>query len=378
MIRPDTMRSFNPQNKMRFIAAAALALLSIGAAHAVRQTRPAGCAFNLPLTASQCQRLLQSRRAPGRSWSSSRQDQTLIYTSQTFSSVVTISALTAQGLKPAGQLALPSGGFPLGLTVDASQNLYVAISPLGSVGVASVAVYTRGATKPSEVYTSGLTGPIDVAVDRYGTLYVANLTNPSGGGCGQGSGPGGSVVEYAKGSTTPTRTITDFLGCPNAVAVDSNANLYLTYIYYPSSGFAQSDVRKYPDKSIDGKALHLRVAGGADFGGVAAASPGDVIVQNVQDDATLNQVLTFAHHAKRPTSAIQYGGEGWGTGFKFFALLGNQLFAPAYVAQSFGYVVTTLAEFKYPSGREVFVQNPALTSLPFAYGVAVSPGKKSN
>jgi hypothetical protein len=40
----------------------------------------------------------------------------------------------------------------------------------------------------------------------------------------------------------------------------------------------------------------------------------------------------------------------------------------------FGYVATTIAEFEYPSGREVFVQNPALTSLPYAYGFAVSPG----
>jgi hypothetical protein len=378
MTPPDTMRCFSLQSKMRSIGVAALVLLSIGAVHTARQTLPAGCPFNVPLTAAQCQRLLQShRQTPARSWSSSRTNQTLIYASQPFSSVVTISALTAKGgLKLVGELTMPSGGFPLGLTVDSSQNLYVAISPVGS-GVASVAVYPRGATMPSEVYTSGLSGPVDVAVDRYGTLYVANLANPGGGGCGQGSGPGGSVVEYVKGSTTPSRTITDFPGCPNALGVDSNADLYMTYVYYPASGFAQSDVREYQYQSIHGVPLHLHVRGGALFGGIAVTSAGDIVVENVQDDATLNQVLTFAQNSKKLIGTIQYGGDGWGTGFKFFALLGQRLFAPAYVVESFSYVVTTVGEFEYPSGREIFVQNPALVSLPFAYGVAVSTGKTS-
>jgi hypothetical protein len=361
---------------MKFITLVSVVLLSIGAARGSLRTAPAGCVFNLPLTATQCERLLESRRqTPARSWSSSRRNQTLVYASQTFSSAVSISALTATGFKPVGELALPSGGAPLGLTVDDSQNLYVAISPLGSSGTASVAVFPRGATKPSAVYTDGLSGPVDVAVDRHDTLYVANLANPGGGGCGQGSGPGGSVVEYSAGSTTPTRTISDFPGCPSAVAVDSKANLYLTYLYYPASGFAQSDVREYAYRSTHGKALHLHVPGGPELGGIAVTSAGDIVVENDQDDATLNQVLTFAQGSKKPLQTIQYGGVGWGTGFKYFALFGDRLFAPAYVVENFGYVVTTLAEFDYPSGREVFVQNPALTSLPFAYGIAVSPGK---
>jgi hypothetical protein len=374
MQTPDTMRSFSLRSKVAPIAIAALTLFSLGAAHEARHAAHAGCPFNLPLRAAQCERLLESgRETPARGWSSSREDQTLVYASQTFSSAVAISSVTANGLKPVGELALGSGEYPLGLTVDASQNLYVAISPLGS-GTASVDVFPRGATKPSQVYTSGLTGPVDVAVDHYGTLYVANLANPNGGGCDQGSGPGGSVVEYAKGSTTPTRTITDFPGCPSAIAVDSDANLYLTNTYYLASSFTKSDVRKYAYQSTHGRSLHLHVRGGALFGGIAVTDKGDIVVENNQDDATLNQILTYARHSRRPTSTIQYGGDGWGDGFKFFALLGDRLFAPAYVMAGFGYVATTVAEFKYPSGREVLVQNPALTSLPFAYGFAVSPG----
>jgi hypothetical protein len=374
MRTPDMMRSFSLRSKVAPIAIAVLTLLSLGAAREGRQSAKTVCPFNLPLNAAHCARLLESgQETPARSWSSSRKGQTLVYASQTFSSAVTISAVTAKGFEPVGELALGSGEYPLGLTVDASQNLYVAISPLGS-GTADVDVFPRGATKPSKVYTSGLTGPVDVAVDGHGTLYVANLAQPKGGGCDQGSGPGGNVVEYAKGSMTPTRTITDFPGCPSAIAVDSDANLYLTNTYYLASNFTKSDVRKYAYQSTHGKSLHLHVPGGALFGGIAVTPEGDILVENGQDDATLNQLLTFAHDARRPTVVIQYGGDGWGDGFKFFALLGDRYFAPAYVVAGFGYVATTIAEFKYPSGREVLVQNPALTSLPFAYGFAVSTG----
>ena len=103
-------------------------------------------------------------------------------------------------------------------------------------------------------------------------------------------------------------------------------------------------------------------------------SAGDIVVENGQADATLNQILTYTHGSTKPSNTIQYGGVGWGTGFKFFALLDDRLFAPAYVAESFSDVATTLAEFAYPSGRQRFVQTPLGSSQPFAYGIAVSPG----
>jgi hypothetical protein len=356
---------------MRFLTLAAIALLSLGAVRASHAARPV-CAFNLALNAAQCERFLESRpQSPARSRSSSSKG-TYVYASLPFSDAVSISALGAKGFKPAGMLALPSGAIPFGLTVDGSQNLYVSISTFGSA-TPSVEVFPRGATEPSKTYTTGLAAPIDVAVDQHGTVYVANLASSKGGGCGQGSGPGGSVVEYANGSTRPTRTIADFPGCPEAVAVDSSANLYLTYIYYPATGFVQSDVREYGYQSTQGKALHLHVPGGPDLGGVAVTSSGDIVVENGEDDATLNQILTYKPGSKRPSSVIQYGGAGWGTGFKFFALLGNKLFAPAYIAENFSYVATSLAAFDYPSGRELFVQNPALISQPWSYGIAVSP-----
>jgi hypothetical protein len=357
---------------MRIILIAAVALLFVGATRETPQGIPGECAFNLPLSPAQCGRLLGSaHRRAGRSWTA-RSNQTLVYASQLVSSSVAIYTVGAKGFKATGALALASGSFPLGLTVDGGQNLYVAISSLGS-GTPSVDVFPRGATQPSKVYTDGLTGPIDVAVDRHGTLYVANLANPGGGGCGQGSGPGGSVVEYANGSMTPTATIADFPGCPNGIAVDSKANLYLTYLYYPATGFVQSDVRKYAYQSTNGQELNLQVPGGPFLGGIAVTRNGDIVVENSQADATLNQILTFSGGSKQPSSTIQYGGVGWGTGFKYFALLGNQIFAPAYIAESLGFIANTPAEFDYPSGRQRFAENPALTSSPISYGFAASP-----
>jgi hypothetical protein len=294
---------------------------------------------------------------------------TLLYASDPFADAVEIESVTSKGFTYAGSLSI-AGALPLGLTVDGDQNLYVAAAVLTS-GTPSVQVFPRGSTKPSKTYTSGLTGPLDVAVDKHGTVYVSNLLNPLGGGCGEGSGPGGSVVEYAKGSMKPTRTITDFPGCPNGITVDSKSNLYLTYIYYPTSGFVESDVIEYPYGSTKGKALGLEVPGGPELGGLAFDAKGDLLVENVQDDATLNQLLTYPPGSKTPTNTIQYGGTGWAS-FKYFALDGNRYFAPAYIAENLSYVPSTAAAFDYPSGRQLFAQTAPIA---FAYGMALSAGK---
>jgi hypothetical protein len=298
---------------------------------------------------------------------------TLLYTSQPLLGAVDVWSVSATGFKSVGQLSVGTGNLPFGLTVDAHQNLYVAISTFGS-GTPSVEVFPHGATKPSAVYTAGLKAPIDVAVDGKGTLYVTNRFSAGGGGCGASSGPGGSVVEYDAGSTSPSRTITGFPGCPVGIAADAKGNAYLTYVYYPATGtFLQSDVIEYPRKSTKGKPLGLQVPGGPQLGGIQIASNGNLVIQNVQDDATLNQILTFPPGSTKPSNTIQYPGTGWGTGFIFFALTGNRIFAPAYIAPNFSFIVSTPAEFAYPSGRQVAVQSKL--GGPFSYGFAVSPPK---
>jgi hypothetical protein len=356
---------------MRTIIIAAIALAFVGATHATPPSTQHPCAFNMHLSPAMCARLHNAPvhgRAGG--WvRNTASSSTLLYASDPFSATVEIESVTSKGFTNAGSLSI-ADALPLGLTVDQNQNLYVAAATLGS-GTPSVQVFARGATKPSKTYTSGLTGPTDVAVDSHGTIYVSNLRDPEGGGCGAGSGPGGSVVEYVKGNMKPARTITDFPGCPSGIAVDSKSNLYLAYLYYPTSGLLQSDVIEYPYGSIKGKALGLEVPGGPELGGLAFDAKGDLLVENVQDDATLNQLLTFRSGSKTPNNTIQYGGTGWSS-FKYFALDGNRYFAPAYIAENLSYVPSTAAAFDYPSGRQLFAQTAPLA---FVYGMAISAGK---
>ncbi len=359
---------------MRLVIIAAIILSALGATQGQSLKSRPSCAFNLPLSPAQCRRLEAGPHAAGKSWTAGSTG-TLLYTSQPLLNAIDIWSVTNKGFKMTGQLSVGAGNLPFGLTVDAAQNLYVAISSFGS-GTPSVEVFPRGATKPSTIYTTGLKEPIDVAVNAKGTVYVANLYETEGSACGASSGPSGSVVEYDAGSTSPSRTITGFPGCPSGIAADASGNSYLTYVYYPATGtFLQSDVIKYGNKSTTGKALGLKVPGGPQLGGIQVASNGDLVVQNVQDDATVNQILTFPHGSISPSNTIQYPGTGWGTGFKFFALSGNRIFAPAYVAPNFSFVAATPAEFSYPSGRQVIVQSKLGSTGPFSYGFAVSPGK---
>lgn len=57
--------------------------------------------------------------------------------------------------------------------------------------------------------------PTGLAMDSYGTLYVANSVFTS------------DVEEYPKGSLTPTLTITDSIKGPQALAIDGKDNLYV-------------------------------------------------------------------------------------------------------------------------------------------------------
>ncbi|MEO6990035.1 MAG: hypothetical protein ABI346_03910 [Candidatus Baltobacteraceae bacterium] len=350
-----------------------IALFSAGSAQIAPAQDPRAYLRVFRLSASQCSKLLRSSEQPRRpSWLSGRAKTGvgLVYASQPFADIVNISSVGAGGLTPAGQLTLGQNSVPVGLHVDAAKNLYVTISALfGSPAIPSVQVFPPGASQPSAVYKQGLAGPLDVAIDKHGTLYVADLEQHGGGACNaRVGGSDGRIVVFAKGSMKPTATITDVPGCPQGIAVDASASLYVSYLYYPPSGLALSDVREYAYQSTKGTELNLNVPGGPQLGGLSVDTKGNLIISNVQDDATLGQLLTFAAGSKTPTSAIQYGGEGWHP--HFFVRRGDRLFTSAFISEN---LTGTLAEFDYPSGRELLVQNPTLTSTPFLYGFAASP-----
>ena len=189
-------------------------------------------------------------RSHQRSWVTAPARETLLYASEPFSGEVSISSVDSKGLRAVGNLAFNSF-LPVGVAVDASQNLYVSLVPLaGQQG--AVDVFPRGATKPSKVYTKGLTQAEYVTVDSQGTVYVANLSDSSG-GC--------SVVEYAKHSMKPTAVITGIPGCIDGLTVDSSENLYVTYVAYPNSGGVQSNILKFTPGSKNGITLNLKAPG---------------------------------------------------------------------------------------------------------------------
>jgi hypothetical protein len=319
------------------------------------------CIFHLATDPVACARQVRTVARPRtKRWLSASAGQTLLYVSEPFASAVSVSTVGTNAITPSGELTF-DGAIPFSLAVGPSKSLYVAV--LDASGPPSVEVFPRGSTKPSKTYTDGVTGPLDVAVDARGTLYVANFVSSSS--C--------NVLEYANGSMKPTAVITDVPGCPNGVAVDANSNLYVTFIYYPPTGPWQTDVMKYARGSTKGTRLNLKAPGRNDFYGIAVDGKGDLLIGNEAQVGMLYQILIFPRGAHAPASEIAYG-DGWFP--LFFTLAGNRIFAPAYLEQGTGSLMTIgdePAEFDYPSGRERVVESPKLVDPEFYYGFAVSP-----
>jgi NHL repeat len=342
---------------------AASSTLSVSASRDPVSQRSRGCALTTLPRLIECMRSSGlAERSHDRTWVTDAGRKSLIYASEPFGEAVSISAIGPKGLTPVGNLTF-SGFLPVGLAVDASQNLYVALIPTQSQN-GQVDVFPRGAKQPSKVYTDGLTQPEDVAVDSGGTVYVANFSNTSG-DC--------TIVEYAKGSMKPTRVITGIPGCLDAVAVDSSRNLYATFVYYPASGGVVSDVLKYAPGSNKGVRLNLTAPGGNLFWNVAVDDKGDIVVANVQEVGTVNQILVFPRGSRRPAHAVQYG-FGWYP--LYFALQGTRFYTLAYMVNEFPPGAIPYGEpavFDYPSGRERFVESPKLLNPGYYFGYAVSP-----
>lgn len=120
-----------------------------------------------------------------------------------------------------------------GLAFDAQGDLYV--DNQGNTAQSepgSIAVYSPTESSPSRVITTGIVGPLAIAFDGKGNLYVYNsCAEPA---C---STSGGSVTVYAPGASTPFRTITDgvvrpspryaWAGSGSPLAVDGDGYVYI-------------------------------------------------------------------------------------------------------------------------------------------------------
>lgn len=191
-----------------------------------------------------------------RGWlSDARTGNELLYVSVLSPSEVVVYRQNGMNHKPIGTIT-EGLDEPYGMFVDRGRKLYVA-----NAGNGTVTVYPLGSTAPSETLT-GAGAPTQVAVGRNGAVYVANIGNfndPSDGS--------GSVLEYRRGRTTPSKTIISFTRAdeyPTGLALDSSDNLYVAF-NRPCLGCKYSQqnrrgaVLRFSPGASKGKDLGIRV-----------------------------------------------------------------------------------------------------------------------
>jgi sugar lactone lactonase YvrE len=111
--------------------------------------------------------------------------------------------------------------WPFSMVTDAQSNLYVVDG-----GLNSIFEYAAGTNTVSRTITQGLVSPVAAAFDSNGNMYVSNGLAP--GQCGNDAN-GGSVTVYAPNGSIPAYTITTAQGLcyPGALSFDASGNLYV-------------------------------------------------------------------------------------------------------------------------------------------------------
>jgi hypothetical protein len=104
-----------------------------------------------------------------------------------------------------------AAGCPYGMATDKKgKTLYV----VDNCGGNDVEEYAKGSTTLKTTITDGISNPLGAAVDKHGTLYVSNYP--------------AAITEYAKGTNTPSETITGGgMEDPFGLALDKSGNLYI-------------------------------------------------------------------------------------------------------------------------------------------------------
>jgi hypothetical protein len=216
------------------------------------------------------------------------------------------SAGSASGSAPAQVIGGLDAGQPdfgglNAFTLDSSGNLYVAAAS----DLDFIAIFAHGATgnaKPIGVITGSATqmnGVTSLAVDSTGKIYVANYF--------------GSVTVYAPGSTGDAAPIANIVGPhtglpvtgPIGVAVDPQGNIYVLSVTYSAGGVLPNidTVITVYAAGANGDAAPVRTISGPDTGlnagwgrnGMAVDASGNVYVANfsyTENGTTFQQLST--------------------------------------------------------------------------------------
>lgn len=105
--------------------------------------------------------------------------------------------------------------YPFGVAVDKKGTLYVANLLGGSTNAGYITVYPKGQSSPSLTISTGMANPYGIAVDSKGNVFASNLSS-------------NTIVAYAAGQTSPYETIAMPSGSQGlGVGVDGKDNIWV-------------------------------------------------------------------------------------------------------------------------------------------------------
>jgi hypothetical protein len=235
----------------------------------------------------------------------------------------------------------------LGVFVDKRRNLYAA-----NVLNGTVTVSPPGGTAPFETLT-GAGAPDNVVVGSDGSVYVSNLGNLNDPQKGAGS-----VLEYRKGETTPSKTIVAFTTrgtYPEGLALDSSDNLYVAFDHPTAGSKPQGEVLKFTQGAPNGLNLGIHVGYAL---GLTIDKSNDLLLV----DGNSNCVDVFPPGSTAPSQQI--------CGFRQAAIDGvalNRSNSELWVTNGFWSYIYGVT---YPAGKIV---DTISQRIGWAWGVATSP-----